>query len=240
MTYTIGICDDDCQIFDIVKNIIKENLYNVEFYDYTNSADVIEHILMKKEPLDILILDIDMPNFSGFDLAKKLRDSGEELIIIFLTAHEQFVFAAYEYTPFRYIRKNCMNDELPIAVKSALKAISKKLDTGIVLKSEDGEYKIFLADIIYYEFTGRKTRKIIIHLKNGTELAIRKTIKEMSEIITEPYFITLHRSCVVNANYIKNIHDGIVHLDNGEGLPISRGHIKEARRVLAGICGDLI
>jgi len=53
----------------------------------------------------LLILDIDMPGISGLDLAETLRASNLNLLIIFLSNHEEFVFKAIEFQPFRYIRK---------------------------------------------------------------------------------------------------------------------------------------
>jgi DNA-binding LytR/AlgR family response regulator len=237
MTFKIGLCDDDSHIFTYTKKIIKEvaneQQYVVEFDEYNNGVDVINRLLNKKESLDILILDIDMPTLSGFQLAGKLREGGEDLIIIFLTAHEQFVFAAYEYTPFRYIRKNCMEKELPLAINAALRVVSNKIRESVLLKTDDGEYRCLLSDIVYYEFTGRNNRRIEVILQNGEKIHTRKTITEMQNLITDEHFLLIHRSCVVNSKYIRNIGNGIIKLDNGNVLPLSRTRQKEIEKRFA-------
>ena len=110
MIINIVVCDDDQDFLD---NIQKElfhlaNTLNIaiETYLYTDGNKVVDLIYNDKEDFDILFLDIDMPDISGLEVAKKLREKGSDIILIFISAHEQYVFDSIEYNPFRYIRKN--------------------------------------------------------------------------------------------------------------------------------------
>ena len=110
MIINIAVCDDEQ---DYLKNIQKQlfqlaNALNItiETYLYTDGNKVVDLIYNNKEDFDILFLDIDMPNISGLEVAKKLREKGSDIILIFISAHEQYVFDSIEYNPFRYIRKN--------------------------------------------------------------------------------------------------------------------------------------
>ena len=236
----IIICDD-CETDALAaKEVIKQAAHELhiktEFDIYSNATDVEHKLLVKKEPADILILDIDMPEISGLELAEKLRTADSKLIIIFLSAHEEFVFKAIEFQPFRYIRKMRIKIEMPLAVRSAVRVIEANRDRQIVLNTDDGEMKVMISEIMYYE---TEKRKISVHLKNGNNLLANKKIAEMQDLINKDSFIMIHRSCVVNADYVKNILNGIIVLDNDEKLIVSRPRFKTVKQQLLQVWGDL-
>jgi DNA-binding LytR/AlgR family response regulator len=239
----IAICDDQSSAIQVARQIVyataKKLKKEVEVDTYNDGKEVVNRLLNKKEPLDILLLDIDMPkSISGLETAEKLRDGGENTIIIFVTAHEKYVYTAFEYQPYRYIRKNLLQKELPIALGAAFKIIAAKADREITVKTDDGESRrIMLSEIMYYEVF---ERKVVIYLKNGAEIITRKTIKEMQGIIPDKRFITLHRNCVVNADYVKNIGDCTIILDDEQKLIVSRLRIKEVKENLLRFWGETL
>lgn len=99
----IVICDDResdaLAAKEVIKRTAQELHIKTEFDIYSNAAEVERILLVKKEPADILILDIDMPQISGLELAGRLRSEDSKLIIIFLSAHEEFVFKANKKYP---------------------------------------------------------------------------------------------------------------------------------------------
>lgn len=237
----IAICDDNerdaLAAREIIRKVLNEMYVPAEIEYYLKSEDIQEKLIEKKEPLDILILDIDIPRISGLQLAENLRKENLNLIIIFLSAHEEFVFKAIEFQPFRYIRKLKLETEMPIAIRSAVKLVESNRDKQIFLNTDNGEMRVMISEIMYYEI---EKRKLSVHLKNGKCLLLNKTITDMREIIKKENFIMIHRSCVVNANYIKNVKNSIVVLDNGEKLIISRPRYKEVKQQLLKVWGELI
>ncbi len=157
----IIICDD-CE-FDaltakeVIKRTAQELHVKTEFDIYSNAADVERKLLINKEPADILILDIDMPGISGLELAERLRTADSKLIIIFLSAHEEFVFKAIEFQPFRYIRKMRIKTEMPIAIQAAVNVLEISSDKPIVLCTGDGEISVMISEIMYFEAEKHKT-----------------------------------------------------------------------------------
>lgn len=237
----IVICDDNKSDALIAKNLIKQTFQDLhiktEFDYYSNAMEVERKILVKEETTDILILDIDMPEVSGLELAEKLRAENKDLIIIFLSNHEEFVFRAIEFQPFRYIRKMHLNTEMPLAIRSAVRVIEANRDKQIILNTDDGEMKVMISEIMYFE---TEKRKIAVHLQDTKKLIIIKTISEVQEMINKENFIMIHRCCVVNANYIKNIFNGVVTLDNNEKLIVSRPRYKDVKQQLLKVWGDLL
>ena len=236
----IVICDDfesdALAAKEVIKRTAQELHIKTEFDIYSNATEVERKLLMKKEPADILILDIDMPEISGLELAERLRADNEDIIIIFLSAHEEFVFKAIEFQPFRYIRKIRLDAEIPLAIRSAVRVIEKNSDKQIVLNTDDGEMKVMISEIMYYE---TEKRKIAVHLKNGNNFLVNKKIADMQKLINKESFIMIHRSCVVNANYVKNILNGIFVLDNDEKLIVSRPRCKAVKQQLLKVWGEL-
>lgn len=236
----IAICDDSksdaIAARDVILKTAKDLHIKAEVDYYLSAAEVENKLLKKKEPLDILILDIDMPQISGLELAERLRASNLNLLIIFLSNHEEFVFKAIEFQPFRYIRKIKLESEMPLAIRSAAKIIEAKRDKQIVLNTEDGEMRIMISEIMYFQ---TEKRKISVHLKNGKNILAGKTVSEMIDIINKESFIMIHRSCVVNSDYVNNISNGIVILDNDEKLIVSRTRYKEVKQQLLKLWGEL-
>lgn len=109
MIVNIAVCDDKQASLDIIqKELVKaaNNLnITIETYLYMDGNEVVDLICNSKEDFDILFLDIDMPNISGLEVAKKIRNAGSDIILIFISAHEQYVFESIDYNPFKYIRK---------------------------------------------------------------------------------------------------------------------------------------
>jgi DNA-binding LytR/AlgR family response regulator len=237
----IAICDD-CEIDAVAaKKVIRKTLNEIHVnaeIEYCNQAADIENKLLKhREELDVLILDIDMPKVSGLELAEKLRNENQSLIIIFLSAHEEFVFKAFEFQPFRYIRKIYLENEMPVAIRSAIKVVEANKDEQVILRTDDGEMKFMISEIMYYE---TEKRKICIHLKNGNHLLVNKTMTEMQKIIEKENFIMIHRSCVVNVKYVVNMQNSILTLKNKEQLLVSRRKFKDIKQQILMLWGECL
>lgn len=237
----IAICDDCESDALLARDIIKKSLKNIDVIAdvicYNCAEDIKINLFEHKNFFDIIILDIDMPEVSGMELAEELRTNNMNMIIIFLTNHEEFVFKAIEFQPFRYIRKIKIEAEMPLAIRSAVKVIESKRDRQIILNTDDGEMKIMISQIMYFE---TEKRKIAVHLNNGNKIFVNKKISQMQEMINKENFIMIHRSSVVNADYIKKISDNIVVLDNNEKLIVSRPRYKTVKQQLLKVWGDLL
>lgn len=237
----IAICDDSKFDALAAREVIRNTLNNLnkeaDIEYYLNAEDIQNKLLKRKEPLDLLILDIDMPGISGLDLAETLRANNLKLLIIFLSNHEEFIFKAIEFQPFRYIRKIKLETEMPIAIQSAVKVIAANSDLHITLDTDDGSIRIMMSEIMYYE---TEKRKVAVILKNGKKIIVNKNITEMQEHIQNEKFIMIHRSCVVNVDHVHNIHDYAVILDNNETLIVSRPKYKAVKQKILKMWGKII
>lgn len=237
----IAICDDkECDAVaarEAIRNTLNKLNKEAEIEYYLNAKEIQDKLLKKNELIDLLILDIDMPDISGFDLAEKLRANNLKLLIIFLSNHEEFVFKAFEFQPFRYIRKIKLETEMPIAIQSAINVIAANNDLQIALDTDEGSIRIMMSEILYYE---TEKRKVAVILKNGKRLIVNKNITEMHKHIQNEKFIMIHRSCVINVDHVRNIHNYAVILDNNETLIISRPRYKDVKQKILKMWGRTI
>lgn len=239
----IAICDDSeadaLAAKEVIRNTLTELHVQADIEHFLSAEEIESKLLKRNEHLDVLILDIDMPEVSGLQLAEKLRAGNLNLIIIFLSNHEEFVFKAIEFQPFRYIRKIKLKTEMPLAIRAAVRIIEIQKDKQIILETDDGEMKVMMSEIMYFE-TDKKKRKLSVHLTNNKTLLVNKTLSELQNILDHERYIMIHRSCVVNADYIKNIDNNVLVLDNDEQLLISRPRNKEVKQKLLKLWGDTI
>lgn len=237
----IIVCDDEREtsekIRKLVYDISRKLKRNVEVYMYFTGKEVLDLICRKKAQFDLLLLDIDMPDISGLDVAKAVRDSGSEITLIFISSHEQYVFKSIEYRPFRYIRKNHISDELPHALKDAYTLLDSYNKKSITIKVSDEQIHLKHSDIMYCEI---QNRKLNIHTNNGNVFALRSTIKDFSKKLEDNDFIQIHSGCIVNAKYIDKISNTNITLDNGEKLLVSRTRIKSVKSDLLEYWGTKI
>ncbi|SHH98643.1 two component transcriptional regulator, LytTR family [Clostridium collagenovorans DSM 3089] len=236
----IAICDDNKVFLNIlygkIEKVLVSRKVNFTIDSYVDSTFMKSVIENEKENYDLVLLDIDMPNISGIDIAKVIYENYNSLII-FLTAHEAYVFKSFKYSPHRYIRKDFVDLELEEAVISAINILEKNKEDYYFCKSKEKIIKINIANIMYFELV---KRKVIFHLKDGYIVEEKNTIKNIMGSINKEQFIQIHSGIVVNISYISTISKSDITLDNGENLILSRYRYKDVYQRLLEYWGGII
>lgn len=152
----IAICDDEVAMVQILEEKIKKLLPDAVIDKYLSGDEL---IASGSKP-DILFLDIQMPGMDGMETAKMLRQDNEDMILIFVTAAEEYVFQA-----FHYLVKPFSDEKLKEVVTKAVHNIKRssrleKDEKYIMVQTAGSHIKIFLRDIVYAEVYNRK---VIIH-----------------------------------------------------------------------------
>ena len=236
MIVNIAVCDDKQESLDAIQEELVKAANNmditIETYLYTDGNKVIDLVCNNKEHFDILFLDIDMPDISGLEVAKKIRKAESDIILIFISAHEQYVFESIDYNPFKYIRKNKMKDEIALALKRAYKRILKEKPKTYIARTEEGEVRLKHGNIMYFEMESRKI-SVFTNDNQKRKLVGRKTIKELYSELNDEDFIKIHSGCIVNAKYIDEYSGHDITLDNGTKLIVSRSGIKTVKEAIS-------
>lgn len=230
----IAICDDNIeflkQIDEIVTRTYKELQLEIEIFRFQNGRGLLVEMEKGEMEIDLLLLDIDMPEISGLEVAKIVREMGKESILVFISSYENYVFDTFEYNPFRFIRKGRLQQELPIALRAAEGAYQKIKKRYVVLRCDEGELRVEETEIMYFETVRRQIR---ICLVDGRVLHIWKTMKELQKELSPERFCKIHSGCVVNLKYVSGYAGCEITLDNGERLTASRAGIKTFKEELS-------
>lgn len=187
---------------------------------------------------DIVLLDVEMEDGSGFDLMKQIIDPQFQLI--FVTAHNKYAIEAFQFSAIDYLLKPVDPDALQKAVQKAQKNIRNKTlqqqvqvllqqlsgmqgqDKKIVLKDLDNTYFIRVADILYCEAEGTYTKFFI---QNSNPILVSKNLKEYEAILEPLGFIRTHHSFLANPDKIKlfdKTDGGTLLLEGGLSIPVSQ------------------
>jgi two-component system, LytTR family, response regulator len=204
----IAICDDEKSIGLILEEKIKKLLPDAVIDKYLSGDEL---IASGCEP-DILFLDIQMPGMDGMETARILRQKNERMVLIFVTAVEEYVFQAFDVAAFHYLVKPFSDEKFEEVVKRAVRSIKEysenQLDEKYMMVQSGGSHmKVFLKDIMYAEVYNRK---VIIHTRD-TNIEYYGKLQELSAIteffdVTIQHFSTkLIRFLFLSSDYISNI-----------------------------------
>lgn len=232
MKVQVGICDDNIKDLDWMDNEICAVFQDVQVeYALTRfeGGNMLMHALETVIAYDILLLDIDMPGTDGMSIAERIMQTPHRVNIIFVTNRDDMVFEAIHYSPFRFIRKEKLHDELPEAIVSALDKIYKETLICNFGTGADA-IKIPICDILYLE---SQKHYICIHTKQGEIKTFRGKISDYTDELADVGFVRVHIGYLVNIRYIYSITSQKIVLDNEEELPISRAKVESIKQKYA-------
>ena len=167
---------------------------------------------------DILFMDIQMPGKDGMETARIVRRNNKDMILIFVTAVEEYVFQAFDVGAFHYLVKPFSDDKFEEVVKRAIKTIGENSsnendDKYMMIQSAGSHIKVFLRDIVYAEVFNRK---VIIHTRNA-DIEYYGKLQDLCDIAGADFFRT-HRAYLVHFKYVVKYDANCVTLENGTAM----------------------
>ena len=224
----IAICDDEVSMVQILEEKIKKLLPDAIIEKYLSGDEL---IASGSKP-DILFLDIQMPGMDGMETAKMLRQDNEDMILIFVTAAEEYVFQAFDVAAFHYLVKPFSDEKFEEVVKCAVRSIEKysenQSDEKYMMVQFGGSHmKVFLKDIVYAEVYNRK---VIIHTRD-TNIEYYGKLQELSEIAGADFFRT-HRAYLVHFKYVQKYDANCVTMENGTALIAKQNYSEFVKQYL--------
>lgn len=222
MPLTIAICDDNENQIRELRRLLDEWSIDKPFAISIDEYISAEGFLFNypDHPCDLLLLDIEMKQLSGMELAKKLRSDGDILPIVFITGYSEYIGEGYEVEALHYLLKPVDKQKLFAVLDRYIKR--RAPENEITVKCADKTIHISPDVIVYCEAVGKNTH---IHTREQT-LICESGIGNFSKILSSD-FIACHRSYIVNLRYVKCIGKTEITLDNGENIPLSRRLYKE-------------
>ncbi|MDO5330820.1 MAG: LytTR family DNA-binding domain-containing protein [Bacillota bacterium] len=218
----IALLDDDQVALGISKTVLESffTQKGIEFKLDCFSSPLSFLSNAKEVEYELVILDIDMPEMDGIEVAKRVRDIKFDATIIFLSQKENLVFDCFSVRPFGFIRKNKLYEDFAKIMNLYLSNANNLDERGgsLTIKSKAGILNLKIRDIVYIE--GNRNYQSI-HLKNEECVDIRMLLSELEEKLSSQGFLRIQKGFLVNSFYIRRIEKKEVVLTNGYMLPIS-------------------
>lgn len=210
----IAIADDDAGMRLVMRKIIEKSADYELVGEAQNGAEMLE--LFDREHPQAVILDVEMPEMDGIQCARAIQDRAPLTIIIFATAHEQYMGDAFEVYAFDYLLK-------PFKVERALRTLDlirmrlngpqtaempkrnapvKPAPERLMLKHKEGVAFIDLDGILLVQ---REDRMSVIYTEDGERYITSDSLSELEERLPEDTFFRSHKSYIVNINHIVSI-----------------------------------
>ena len=219
----IAVVDDDeiysYNLKNIIINFFNDNNINGEILIYNNGKDLLSECY--KNVFDVLFLDIDMPDVTGIEVAEEIRKYNDNIMIIFITNMEQLVFESIKYSPFRFVKKQTMNEE----ITEVLNALSQKIvkdNLAYKFICNGTQISIRLSEIMYLEAF---KHTIVLHQANKNEYKIPITLDHFQMLYESVGFLRIHKSYIVNYRYIYEINKNSLIITTSDEIPISRHRV---------------
>lgn len=210
-------------------------VYAPEIEVIGEASGVIEGVkLLRNIQPDVVFLDIQMQDGSGFDLLDLIQEINFR--IIFITASDAHAIKAFRYAAIDYLLKPVDPDELKLAIQKLkeksssenekYKLLNESLKTDnkqsrLALHTQEKIHVVNIADIIRCESNINYTE---FHFTDGKKLMVTKTLKEFEDLLSEHGFFRVHQSHLINTAYLREFiksDGGSIRMENGHTIPVS-------------------
>ncbi|MBD5548419.1 MAG: response regulator transcription factor [Lachnospiraceae bacterium] len=225
----IAICDDNQEEWKDVVSMVEKccrkagRIYHKEIFE--ESIELLDEV-KNGAHFDIFLLDIEMPQIDGIELAAKLRLFLPYAIVFFITSYEKYVYEAFKAQPYRFIPKSQMESMFPAAIDDALQLIAEQERKFYIVENKRMLEKVPVKSIAYIWHRGKYG---YIEKINGENTKVRKSLKKIYEELPAEDFVWADRGCIVGSMHIERITGKEVVLVNGTKLPIGQERLTDLK-----------
>lgn len=230
----IVIIDDENRTRELIARMIDSFGFDVVTIPEGDNVQSGIEAIEKHQP-DIVFLDIQMPDGTGFDVIRSIENKTFE--VIFITAHEEFAIKAIKFSALDYLLKPIDSTELKAALEKALDTIDEKKESSqfdalqkninptekrrLVLKTQESVHVVELDQIIRCEADRNYTS---FFLKDNKKILVSKTLKDYETLLSGHNFLRVQQSHLVNIDYVDRYdkkNGGAVVMKDGSEVPLS-------------------
>jgi len=243
------IVEDEKKSRELLKNLLDAFSDDLKVVGMADSVSTGIEVVKKYQP-ELIFLDIEMADGTGFDLLENLENMQPE--VIFTTAYNQYAIKAIRFSALDYLLKPINVDELSLAIFKLKTKINERLEKQSVNKSlqvllenksaqadnikiglptQSGINFVLIKDIVMCKADGNYSLIFLKGQKN--QEIVSRTLKEFDDMLSEYKFFRVHRSYLINLNHILEYSrtnqspdydgdGGSVVMNNGKQVPVSR------------------
>ncbi|MBU4440295.1 MAG: LytTR family DNA-binding domain-containing protein [Acetobacterium sp.] len=227
--FNIAICDDQRAICSEIETIIldyqeltRQEMQIEVFYSAEKLGVFMEH----QHNFDLIFLDIEMKGLNGLELGRKIREEMDNQItqIVYVSGKNSYYRELFEVRPMHFLSKPVEPDKVIKDIELAMKLINR-LGGLFSYKKGSDTHKLPIKNIIYFQSINREIK---IVTTTGEELFYGK-LQDVFHQVAKYQFMNIHKSYIVNYEYIAKFRYDEVVMSNSVCLPISQLKRKEVR-----------
>lgn len=226
--FRIAICDDEPAALSQIQNMTEKLLRQVQIaYTITAFSSCQKLLYYQKEnpsAFHLLLLDIIMEGLNGMELARKLRQAGDDVMLLLFSVNPEFALQGYEVEAIRFLAKPIQEERLREALLACYR--HQIWQKEILIKSETGYHRISLPMLDYVEVAGRGT---LLHM-DGDCVAAMEKISALEPRLAAAGFIRCHQGFLVNLRAVRTLRRYEIVLNSGKTIPVSKLRFDETRR----------
>ncbi|WP_405382252.1 LytR/AlgR family response regulator transcription factor [Maribacter sp. LLG6340-A2] len=178
--------------------------------------------IMKEQTIDLLFLDIQMPELKGTSFAKMVRNTTK---IIFTTAYSEYALEGYELNALDYLLKPITFERFLTAVNKVKDIENKTVSEWFTIKSGYDLHKVKFTDIIYVE---SDSEYVTFHLSDK-KIMSNQRLKTLEQELPSTHFIRVHRSYIINKNRVTGLKGRDVLLGD-ISIPVSDSYYENVKK----------
>lgn len=226
----IVVCDDDLKVCREINDTIKKKYSKFTLEETNDIKEYYRCLTQKKKKVpDIMIMDIrwdenDEENSEGIKMSVKLQTLYPKLRIVFLTGFIQYATDIFDARPSAFLVKPINEEKLYTTLEKVVNEIRAEMSDELALQCAGGVVNVKVSDIVYLE---SNKHELILYM-NESKQHVWMKLEEMMPQLPD-YFLRIHQSFAVNANYIQKFGSMYVILMDGTQLAISRSRYKQAK-----------
>jgi DNA-binding LytR/AlgR family response regulator len=209
------VVDDEPPAIEILEKYIEKLPFLNRIASYDNSVEA--SIALQTQAVDLVFLDIQMPELSGIQLVKLLKGKSK---VIFTTAHSQYAIEGYDNNVVDYLLKPISFERFFQACQKVMATMPTPLlqtnerpnEAYIFVKIQNKYVKLFLYEIVYIESMGNYLTVVTLNDK----IVLHGSIRDFAAKIPETQFIRVHKSYIIATEYIKSVEGNQILLNYGK------------------------
>ena len=227
----IALVDDNKEFLELTFHLLQECFSKSErMCEIETFSDPVSFLyeVEERDFFDIYFLDVEMPKMNGLELAKKIREKRKRAIIVFLTAHPEFIRTGYEVKAFDYLFKERIDKELPNMAGRLLAEVDESEKRIYIIETNSKFEKIYYEEIIYIYKSGQYARFVL----TDKELQDRKALKEVLASLNAKEFIAVERGYSINIEHVRKVDSRNVEMEDGTLIRVSRERVGELKQLM--------
>lgn len=228
MTYHFAVCDDEpAQQRNLERMIQKWSAENGLYAHITcfSSAEAFLFSYAEDKTYDILLLDIEMAEMNGVQLARIVRSENKEIQIIFITGYMEYIADGYDVEALHFLIKPVTETKLFEVLGRAVIKLYRN-DRAVILNHNGEAVRIPLYEI---RFIDVQRNYVTVHANE--DIKVKATLSELERELDDA-FLRIGRSFIVHLNYIRRVTKTDILLSDGTVIPLPRGQYDKVNRAL--------